>query len=436
MIKTYSMIKGMLTRDKIWRKHALICIAAACLGCRSCVPIAVPVAEGGEGEVELRLGVGDLDTKSVDPDEESVSSVNLFVFNDEGKLEEERFVDRRHMTMDGDTALIRLGLLKDVKYDIFVFANFGYAVGGIAGEEDIRDFRYYLSYPDEYAEGVPACGKVEGLMVKDGVKVDIPLTRMMSKVSLRMDRSRLEKDVKMIVRSVQIGNCPKSCLVFGRSGARGAKDVFTEGFIKSYAEADALNIEGSGRLSDEVSVYLFENIQDRISRESSSYIEIKSEYESDKVQSRIGEYLIYRFYLEDPDGGYGVERNCHYHVTVRPEGSGLLTEDGWKVDKKGLEKRAGGKITVHPGTYIEAMPGDTVHVWAETDPPDAEFTMGMEELEDDRKEGLYDYEMDENGRGVRLFLKKPGSGLLYMSSGNPIYDSAAIVVVIDHYPGT
>ena len=60
----------------------------------------------------------------------------------------------------------------------------------------------------------------------------------------------------------------------------------------------------------------------------------------------------------------------------------------------------------------------------------------MEELEDDRKEGLYDYEMDENGRGVRLFLKKPGSGLLYMSSGNPIYDSAAIVVVIDHYPGT
>jgi hypothetical protein len=181
---------------------------------------------------------------------------------------------------------------------------------------------------------------------------------------------------------------------------------------------------------------MFENIQDTIKPGVSSYIELKSEYQSDEKVNKAGEYLIYRFYLEDPDGKKGVERNCRYHVTVRPNGDGLLSEDSWKVDKSGLENKAGGKITVHPGTYIEAMPGDTVHVWAELDPEDAQFTMGMEELEDDRKEGIYDYKMDEDGRGVTLYLKNPGSGLLYMSSGNPVSDSAVIVVVVDHYPET
>ena len=74
--------------------------------------------------------------------------------------------------------------------------------------------------------------------------------------------------------------------------------------------------------------------------------------------------------------------------------------------------------------------GDEIHIRANVIPEDARVDIGKEELEFDKNNGIYDYVMDEDGRGVTLKLKSRGSGLLYVEAGNPMSDAAIIVVVV------
>ena len=74
--------------------------------------------------------------------------------------------------------------------------------------------------------------------------------------------------------------------------------------------------------------------------------------------------------------------------------------------------------------------GDIVHIRVDSDPADALVNIGKEELEFDRNNGIYDYELDEDGRGVVLRLESRGSGLLYVEGGYPSSDAAIIVIVV------
>ena len=63
-------------------------------------------------------------------------------------------------------------------------------------------------------------------------------------------------------------------------------------------------------------------------------------------------------------------------------------------------------------------------------PEDAKVEFGREELEYDRERGIYDYTMDEDGKGVVLHLKGRGSGLVYVEAGMPVSDAAGITIVV------
>ena len=52
-------------------------------------------------------------------------------------------------------------------------------------------------------------------------------------------------------------------------------------------------------------------------------------------------------------------------------------------------------------------------------------------MEYDKERGIYDYVLDEDGKGVTLILKSSGSGLLYISAGEPINQAEMIVLEVN-----
>ena len=127
-----------------------------------------------------------------------------------------------------------------------------------------------------------------------------------------------------------------------------------------------------------------------------------------------------------------MERNCHYHITVIPEDDGL-SDEGWRVDKSGLEPCSDGTFfSMSPSGYIQTDIGDTLHVRCSFHPLDTDFEIGREELEFDKSRGIYDYEIDPDGRGVCLYLKAPGTGIIYMSAGAPVNQSGMLVVEVNN----
>ena len=280
--------------------------------------------------VSVRLHAGAPATRSVSPDEERISDLNLFVFRNDTMLEERLWVDARTLR---DRGIPPLRLPRGLEYTLYACVNFGYELRSVRTLEDLTGHRHYLAYPDEYSRGIPMTGIAEADGETD--TVTIPLERMMAKISLSVDRRALDPDVRFSVRSVHIGNTPRSAAAFGTSRVQGNGDVFVRGFDRTGVQADALNRDREPGVSGTVSVYMLENLQggDPV---LPSYIEIRSEYDSDTRHTLPGQYLICRFHLGTEPGNYDVHRNFHYRFTVRPEGDGLLTENHWSVDKSAL----------------------------------------------------------------------------------------------------
>lgn len=400
------------------------------------------------GMVSIAFTPGILHTKTYDPEENKISDLNVFIFDENGILEESRYLQHSGLQIDGNTVFCNIRCVLNTELQVFACANVGFRINDINDIDDLNKFRYYMSYPDEYSRGIPmsgSSGKVKVSNEKNSIVVK--MERLMSRISVSVDRRALKKNVRFNVRSIRIGGCPKSANMFARSKAEGKGDTFGQGFMKRYAETDDLNIDETAGVSREVDVYMLENMQgnllpsakteadkvldlsDALS-EVCSYIEMKIEYKSDSLYSRPEEYLTYRFYLGDSPSNFDVERNCHYHLTVKPIGAGV-PESSWRVDKSGLAAYGTTSIKLHPGNYIEGKVGDKVHLWAETDPAGARLTFGEEELEYDKSRGLYDYTMDRDGHGVTLHLKNKGSGIVYIEAGAPVSDAAMAVIVIN-----
>ena len=148
------------------------------------------------------------------------------------------------------------------------------------------------------------------------------------------------------------------------------------------------------------------------------------------MYSRPDEYLVYRFYLGDGPKNFDIERNCNYHLTVKPENNGIV-ENSWRVDKTGLAYYGDAHITIFPGNYIEGHVGEKVHIWAEVTPKGCRLEFGKEELEFDKSRGIYDYKMDKDGHGVTLELKSRGSGIVYVEAGTPTSDAAMVYIEVN-----
>jgi len=359
------------------------------------------------------------------------------IFDEKGDAEEYLWLAEGQMSCTSR-------LVANKRYTFCACVNFGYRIE--AGHiDELQEIKYRMAYPDEYREGIPMYAEEEILITGDE-EIVIDLQRLMAKISLRMDRSRLDEEVEMMVRSVRIGNCPRYITPFKESRTENADDSFPTGFSLDDLQTGALNTSGGKGLSEEVSLYMFENMQgpsdrdlesdgdkvfgnDDIRRHLCSYIEMELEYISSEKKS--GEKgLLYRFYLGEDRNSFDIRRNTHYHITVTPEKDGL-TEESWRVDKSGLEDVVAPYLEAYPSDYIRGDIGDRIHIWCELWPSDTQFDVGITYMEDDKAEGIYDYIIDDDGHGATLTLTGPGSGLIYMEAGEPVNDAALFIIEVN-----
>ena len=509
----------MAGKGRIWSKF-LISIILTTSGCSR---IQVCNMADRFCNMALVITAESIRSRAYKPDEEKISDINIMIFDEYGDLEASEWI--HNQTYHGT----EFKLMKGRRYTLCACANLGYRIS-VPRMDELKDVIYYLTYPDEYKEGIPM-SVVEDIYVpeQDEAEVEVKMERLMSKISIRMDRSRLDEDIEIFVTGIRIGNCPKTVRVFSESKAGSEDDCFINGFNIRDDEIDRLNIGETGHISKEVTLYMLENMQGRFSEEdihsdkekvlpthdpryrTCSYIEISMQYVSQKMYSKRD--LIYRFYLGEGRNDLDVERNCHYRIIVCPEGDGL-GDDSWRVDKTGLSEyidsillsaehlelnysghkailtaqinpdeasdktllwsssnpnvasvTQSGEVTAHsegectisclspdngkaearcnvrvdflpisfgffPGNYIEGKIGDKIRIWCEYYPPNAVFDPGYEELELDRQRGIYDYEVDNDERSVTLTLKAKGSGIVYMSVGEPVNMTEMAVIYI------
>ncbi len=414
------------------RSHILTLAAAAicCLtGCSDSETIS-------RTDVRINFSCGRILTRAESPDENMISDISLMIFDANGSAEE-------CIRMEGGIAECSTRLISGKKYILCACANFGYRI--YADEiEELDEITLHLAYPDDYRHGIPMYVRKEIVVGEDGGTIDLELERLMAKISLQMDRRKLSEGVDMNVRSVQIGNCPRKAVISKDNKVSDEDDCFPSGFYLGSSEAEALNRTSESGLSRPVSLYMLENMQGTIDIDEDSdktfgpndhrshvcsYIEINMDYTSSDYESG-SEGLIYRFYLGGGQDDLNIERNCHYHITVTPEDDGL-SDDGWRVDKSDLTYTGPTYIKGHPADYIAGDIGDKIHIWCELLPETAPFDVGESYMKDDRAEGIYDYEIDEDGHGATLTLTGPGRGLIYMEAGDPINDAALFIIEVN-----
>ena len=418
------------------RKGSILCGILTLTLLTGCQPVPVPAAR--QAEVRLIFDSGQMQTRALDPDENLISDVSIIIFDADGNAEE-------CIWLPDAGKEISVKLTQGNTYSIRACANFGYQVYADHLDE-LSEVTYHMAYPDEYRAGIPMYACLYDFKARDSESLTLHFERLMSKISLKMDRSRLSEDVTMNVLSARIGNCPKSVHICGPSRIQNHDQCFSSGFSRGEFETRPLNVQGPDKVSGVVSLYMLENMQGDIvpaigedeektflagdpRREVCSYVELEMEYISSK-QFSSSKNLIYRFYLGDSRNNLDVERNCHYTITVRPEDDGL-SGDGWRVDKSGLIDNGQASFAAYPDDYICGNIGDCLHLWCELSPASAPFDVGLKYLEDDKADGIYDYEIDEDGHGVTLTLTGPGTGLIYMEAGDPINDAALFIIEVN-----
>lgn len=399
-------------------------------------------------QTDIVITCSEMSTKAADPDENIVNDITVMIFDQNGYLEDRRVFSRR-IPSGKPEYTCRVNLMKGKKYSIYACANIGQEV--IAGSlDEIHELRFHLAYPDEYRTGIPMAGWAEEISL-DGEtsEIRIPLKRLMSKISLRIDRGGLSEGIEMNVISARIGNCPRSARIFTSNSVASQDECFSAGFARNESECWTLNRNTGDGVSGAISLYMLENMQGEFSRigisddsekvfdeldirqETCSYLELKLDYKSPSYKTT-GKPLIYRFYLGKDRNNLDIERNCHYHITVIPEDDGL-SENSWRVDKSGLEEMEETTFfEMAPTGFLQGTVGDKIHVRCRFSPEDAEFEIGTEELESDRQRGIYDYAIDDDGHGVMLTLRSPGTGIVYMSAGEPINEAGMLLIEVNN----
>ncbi len=417
----------------------LLCLLLLSCSCIGTTPT------GTMDSIRLVLPESSFSTRSYEPEEERLSDIHIFIFSAEGELEFCRHLQASELENCGEGRCCEVQLIHGRTYDIHICANIGIEPE-IRTREELERLTCHLSWPDDYRGGIPMSASQEGVRIDRSRTLFLPLERLMAKISLQFDRSQLAEDVELTVRSVRIGNCPKRSLIFSRNTVTTADALFPNGFVRNAEECAPLNRNRKDGISDEITLYLLENMQGKIEGTDgtadgklfppedvrsacASFIEISMEYLSPRYFTSSRE-LKYRFWLGEDNVDVNIERNCHYRIMVCPAGDGLDAE-GWRIDKSGLQDLLEEvEFKILPGRYLEGRVGEDLHVWCEYRPSWANFDIGLEELENDKARGLYDYTLDRDGRGVVLHLRHPGQGILYMEAGPPVNRSDMVCIEI------
>lgn len=290
---------------------------------------------------------------SGDGTESAIDNLNVFVFSADGFLERSIYMTSRNLENDGDTVRTWIPCIFGSGSRIAVCANFGSRISGINTLDGLAGYRLHLAYPDEFPRGLPSSGISAGLVRSNDRKVTVPLERMTARISVRIDRSKLDKDVKIKIVSARAGNAPRSATVFGESAARYPGDVFEGGYAVSGADIDCLNRDTGLGTSGTAGLYVLENLQgdlleedapekekypEGIEAEVCTYIELKAEYSSPAFHTPAGKYIYYRFYPGASGKSFDIRRNTVYDCTVSLSGDGLDGDPPF-LDASSLEER-------------------------------------------------------------------------------------------------
>lgn len=125
-------------------------------------------------------------------------------------------------------------------------------------------------------------------------------------------------------------------------------------------------------------------------------------------------------------GTHGIGRNI-YHVldlTVTRTGS---TDPDVIIEDADIETK--GWIELHPGNIVTGHDGDTIHVYVDVYPKETMVDISREDLDYDVERGIYEYELDPDGRGVSLLLLKGGTGMFTIDAGPPVNAGFLVIVV-------
>ena len=200
-----------------------------------------------QGVVSIILDTGFYQSKSIAPDENKLSDINLVVFDEYGRAEAALWTDNI------SEKILNLSLIVGKRYRFVATANFGYRLD-IKDASQLNYLTYHLVYPDEYRNGIPMTADTGYINVEDGEQIKLSFIRLMSKISIQMDRSQLSDDIEMNVTGVRIGNCPKLVSAFAPSSVKNSSDCFPLGFNATGEECNALNRNDDNGLSFPISL--------------------------------------------------------------------------------------------------------------------------------------------------------------------------------------
>lgn len=402
--------------------ETVLCCALAAIPCSCRGPLAD--SDGGVRQT-IVLGCGRIATKAATADEDAIWDINLYIFGEGGLIEEHKFI-MYPSPMYGEIHLLS-DLILHREYTIAAVANAGYDMG-VMDWDDFKNVSYHLPRPDGFTHGMPMLGKAMKYRASpEPEPLDIGMERLLSKVTVKLDRSRLDRDVEFNVALVRVGNCPKVAWILPPSRIESPSEVFQSGY---YTEGGDIN-----------EVYLLENMQGALDKDLCSYIEIEIDYDSPVYYTSGGRCLKYRFYLREGNS-YMVQRNCHYTVTVCPQRDGLLCDDSWRVDKSALmERDAEPYLKIQPrGTvvdgvfyenYYELPLGGEMHFTVVHSPSNMKIWLRDDLVEDEMNDGRALYTMDADGNGFTVkSLGRVCTTIMEIMAGPPLNGSTTIAIGI------
>ena len=260
-------------------------------------------------------------TKSIPPSQNRITDLNIFIFNRQQSLEKKIYIKADQLDSDTNGLYFSEELMRGKEYEILACANLGYACE-VSSYEEAISLTAYIAYPDDYRMGIPMYTHILHAKVDKNDEIKLPLTRLMSKISIRIDRSKLNSDVNWHVESVKICGCPRSCSIFQPNSPMEMYDIFNPGYVAEPADVKILNSSSRGTTSY-IDLYMFENICTANSP-TAPYIDMKVRYSSPSYKSLDDNPLHFTFKLQNYNKTVSAYRNTWYRFNVRPEYDGLI----------------------------------------------------------------------------------------------------------------
>lgn len=335
-----------------------LALAAAVWGCtpfQDNLPYLPEAA--GKGCIDVEFVDGGIFTKGTAPlDASTIGDVYLYIFDEAGGL-----VYHNHFP-DSNVSVEDIVIYTGNRYTVYALANWVEELHATSREE----LEELVCRADDVAAlagsgaGAVLHGKLENVKLTLGRPLEVPMQRILGKVNVSCDFSRLGDGVFVEVKEVSICNVPVETLLFKDNVA----EEVTSGRIYEEEELSGISVEG-------VDFHLFENLQGAVPGASGNkgkalllgadrralctYVEMKCYLVTNAHRGDI----VYRFYLGTSHQDCNVYRNAEQKIKVCFIGNASQDEYSVSVDNRSLLDRVTSIIVQPAAVYFAPGLGKT-----------------------------------------------------------------------------